>query len=158
MIKKYLLSIVFSILLMLVFASVAAAQTDVTMNLGVSANVVASCRMSSVSNVGFGTYDPTDSNNDDDGAGSMTFRCVKATAYKTFITGTREMSGTTDTLTFELYTDAGRTTVFPSDNSGSSTNATSNAPVTANIYGRIPALQDVGVDSYSATLVATVEY
>ena len=89
----------------------------------------------------------------------MVFRCVKNTSYKTYIAGTRTMTdGGTENLNFQLYNEAGRTTTYASDNSVGGTSAPSLSPITTNIYGRIPASQDVGVASYSAALTATVEY
>ncbi|HPO36233.1 MAG TPA: spore coat U domain-containing protein [Syntrophales bacterium] len=128
-----------------------------TSNLNVSANVVAKCSIQSVTDIAFGEYDVT-SSSPTDAAGDMTFKCTKGTSFKTYITGTRQMSNGTDNLTFQLYSDPGRSTVFPSDNSGSSENASSSAPITKNIYGRIPAGQDVSVGQYTDSLVITVNY
>jgi len=134
------------------------AAGSATNNLGVQATVAASCRISSVTDINFGAYDPTVATNTD-AAGDMVFRCVKSTNYKTFISGARSLTGTGGTLTFELYSDSNRTAAYPTDNSGSATQAGSNAPVTKNVYGRIAALQDAGVGAdYAATLTATVEY
>ncbi len=146
------------IVAMMVFAaaSIARAQTA-TSSLSVSASVVAGCRISSVGNISYGSYDPLDSS-PKDAEGNMVFRCVKGTSYKTYITGTRAMTGGTDVLSFQLYTDSARTAIFPSSNSGSSTTSTSLSPITQSIYGRISPGQDVAPASYNTTLVATVEY
>jgi spore coat protein U-like protein len=127
-----------------------------TNNLEVTASVAAACSISSVSNIAFGAYDPT-AGTPSDAAGNLVFRCVKNTSYSTYVTGTRSMSGGGDTLNFNLYSDAGRTTAYPAA-TGTGGTAANLSPMTSNIYGRIPATQDVGVASYSATLVATVEY
>ena len=135
--------------------SMAATKTN---NLNVTATVVANCNITSVTDITFGTYDTT-SATPLDANGDMTFRCTKNTSYKAYITGTRTMTGSgADTLTFTLFSDAGHTTSFPIDNSGAPTSAPSNAPISKTVYGRIPATQDVGVDSYAQVLVATVEY
>jgi spore coat protein U-like protein len=135
--------------------SMAATKTN---NLNVTATVVANCNITSVTDITFGTYDTT-SATPLDANGDMTFRCTKNTSYKTYITGTRTMTGSgADTLTFTLFTDAGHTTSFPIDNSGGATVAPSNAAIVKTIYGRVPATQDVGIDSYAKVLVATVEY
>ena len=128
-----------------------------TNSMNVSATVNAACQISSVADISFGVYDPL-SVTPTDAAGNVVLRCVKGTSYKTYITGTRSMSGGGNTLNFDLYEDAGRTTTFPINNSAGSTTATSILPVTKNVYGRIPAGQDVTVASYTTTLVATVEY
>jgi spore coat protein U-like protein len=136
--------------------SMAATKTN---NLQVTASVAANCNIVSVTDIAFGAYDPL-SATPLDVNGDMTFRCTKNTSYKTYLVGTRQMVGAvySDNLNFQLYSDSGRTTVYPNDNSGASSNAPNFNPITATIYGRIPALQDVSVDSYSRTLTATVEY
>jgi spore coat protein U-like protein len=110
-----------------------------------------------VTAIAFGPYDPT-ATTALDASGGMQFKCVKGTSYKTFITGTRSMNGGGDTLTFSLFTDSGRSTTFPADNSAGGTTATNNTSVTTSIYGRIAAGQNVGVNAYSGSVTATVEY
>ncbi len=147
---------VFAMLLTLAFANVALAATK-TNDLNVTASVAPSCRIMSVADIGFGAYDPTDPA-DLDAAGDMKFRCVKNTTYWTYIVGTRQMTDGTDLLNFQLYTDSGRLTAYPSTKEGGGTSAPSNAEITTDIYGRIPNQQDVEVGSYTVTLTATVEY
>lgn len=159
--KRTLMAISIGIMMaVLVLVSVpnTASAATASAGLNVTATVVGSCRVTSTTDVAFGNYDPTDTNNDDDGQGSMTFRCTKGVAYMLWINGTRSMTVGTDTLNFELYTNAGRTVAFPSAAGALSTTSSSNAPVTTQIYGRIPALQDVGAGGYSTTLQASVEY
>lgn len=134
--------------------SQAATKTNI---LQVTATVIASCNINSVTDIAFGNYDPI-SSVPTDATGSVILQCAKDTAYKTYIVGTRAMTGGSDTLNFDLYSDAGRTTTFPSDNSGTATNAPDINPITKIIYGRIPAQQNVGVASYSKTLTVTIEY
>jgi spore coat protein U-like protein len=131
--------------------------TTKTNILQVTATVIASCNINSVTDIAFGNYDPI-SPVPADAAGSVILQCAKDTAYKTYITGTRAMTGGSDTLNFDLYSDAGRTMTFPSDNSETATNAPDINPITKIIYGRIPAQQNVGVANYSRTLTVTVEY
>jgi spore coat protein U-like protein len=144
-------------LIVFVGGSSLALAATATNNLGVSANVASACHISSVTDISFGAYDPT-SGTPLDAAGNMVFRCIKNTSYKAYITGTRTLSGGTDSLSFDLYSDSGHSAAFPADNSGGGTTAPSLSPITKDIYGRIPISQDVGAASYSATLVATVEY
>jgi spore coat protein U-like protein len=138
------------------FSSAAIAGTA-TNNLTVSANVSAGCQISSIGNISFGNYDPL-SVSPNDAAGNIVFRCVKGTSYKTYISGTRAMTGSANILNFQLYNDQAHTSTFPSNNSGNSTTASSNSPISKDIYGRIDPQQDVAPASYSATLIATVEY
>jgi spore coat protein U-like protein len=130
-----------------------------SINISFSAPVVPTCEITNVNDIAFGAYDPLSETNLD-AAGRMSFKCGKGIAYKTYIVGTRQMVGAVEAenLNFELYSDDLRTTVFPSDNSGDSTVSFNNGLITAMIYGRIPADQDVSVDTYSRILTATVEY
>ena len=155
--KRIIILTALVVIVVLAMSGVSMAATK-TNNLNISATVVANCNITSVTDITFGVYDTT-SLTPLDANGDMTFRCTKNTAYKAYITGVRAMTGGgADTLTFTLFSDAGHTTAFPIDNSGAPTNAPSNAPISKTIFGRIPATQDVGVDSYSKVLVATVEY
>jgi len=135
----------------------AMAATD-TSNLTSTVVVPAVCTISSVTDLDFGTYDVTSATDDDDGAGDVSFRCTKGTVYDVYITGARTMTDGTDTLSFEMYTDAGRTAAWASSAPGSGGTAGSNAPITLDIYGRITALQDVQAGTYNGTVVVTVEY
>jgi spore coat protein U-like protein len=129
-----------------------------TGTLDVSATVISTCRIISTDNVDFGNYDPTNIVADDDGAGSGTFRCTKGTSYRTYIARSNTMTDGTDSLTYELYSDSGRSSSYPSASPGISGNAASNVPITADIYGTISALQDAQPGSYFETVTFTVEY
>jgi spore coat protein U-like protein len=151
------------ILMILVAVAVALASVNVmaatdTSNLTSTAVVPAVCTISSVTNLDFGTYDPTSATDDDDGVGDANFRCTKGTAYDVYITGARTMTDGTDTLNFEMYTDVGRTAAWASASPGTTGTAASNAIITLDIYGRITALQDVQAGTYNGTVVVTVEY
>lgn len=140
-------------------ASSAAQVTTDTATLNVTATVVNKARITSVTAIAFGDYDPTDSN-PTDADGSVTVRATKALAYEIYVTGTREMSDTSgQTLDYELYSDSGRTTVWgDSSGDGLDFKSTSNAETTYTIYGRVSALQDVSAASFSDTVTVTVEY
>jgi spore coat protein U-like protein len=158
--RNRLLLIGFVMLFALIAANIGMAQTTVDDTFDVTATVAESCRITSVPDINFGAYDPTDPAPNDE-AGSINLRCVRGTDYGTYITGTREMDSVTsgDTLTFELYSDAGHTTAYLDATPGITGTALSNAEITSDIYGRIAALQDVGVGAdYTVTLTATVEY
>lgn len=129
-----------------------------TSALSASASVAANCNIQSVSNLDFGTYDPTAAVADDDGIGNVQFRCTKGTSYQMYVTGTRTMTNGTDTLNYELYRETARANAWPSAIPGVSGSAANNSPVTTNIYGRISALQDVSTGSYSGTVTFTIEY
>ncbi len=153
---KKLMLIVIGLVLILSTVS-AIAQTDTTA-LTASATVMGSCRLTSVTNLDFGTYDPTNPANDDDGVGDFTFRCTRGTNYDLYISGVRTMTDGTDTLNYDLYQDISRATVWAAASPGTTGISANNAPNTTNIYGRIPALQDVQAGAYSGTVTVTVEY
>src|SRR3546814_4441461 len=96
----------------------------------VTANVVASCKVTSTTDIAFGNYDPADANNTTalDAAGSIAVRCVKGTAANvaieqganpaagsSCITPLRQMAGGTERLNYAIYQDAARTTVWGCD-------------------------------------------
>lgn len=153
---KKLMLIVIGLVLILSTVS-AMAQTDTTA-LTASATVMGSCRLTSVTNLDFGTYDPTNPANDDDGVGDFTFRCTRGTNYDLYISGVRTMTDGTDTLNYDLYQDISRATVWAAASPGTTGISANNAPNITNIYGRIPALQDVQAGAYSGTVTVTVEY
>ncbi|OGP49365.1 MAG: hypothetical protein A2Y79_09575 [Deltaproteobacteria bacterium RBG_13_43_22] len=156
--KRIIILVALTAIGILDMSSISMAATK-TNNLNVTASVATNCNIISVTDVAFGAYDPTNAT-DLDVNGDLTFRCTKNTAFKTYIVGTRAMVGAVnlDNLNFELYTDAGRTTVYPSTNAGGSTVTPNNSPIISTIYGRIPALQDASIDTYSKVLTAAVEY
>jgi spore coat protein U domain-containing protein, fimbrial subunit CupE1/2/3/6 len=159
MIKGFLTGIL--IIVMIAFAENAKAGSTMS-SFSVSTNAIPVCIITkSPSTMDFGGYDPTSNVNNNNGAGSFGFKCAKGTAYKVYITGTRTMTSGTETLSFELYSDTGRTLVFPStDASGISGAATSNGiEIMTNIYGSIPAGQDVTAGkTFAQTLTVTVDY
>ncbi|MDH4232537.1 MAG: spore coat U domain-containing protein [Nitrospirota bacterium] len=143
---------------LLAMAGAAFAGTD-TNSIQVLANVPPVCRITTAAtDVDFGTYDPTLDADDTDGTSSVSFRCVKGTTYWTYIARANTMTAGTESLTYELYTDAARTTVWDASKTGVGNSSASNAVQTIDIYGKIPKLQDVGAGSYSESVTVTVEY
>lgn len=136
------------------------AATD-TGTLEVRASVIGTCRViTPATDVDFGNYDPTDTLDNSSGAGDFSFRCTRGTSYGTYIVRNNQMANgaATETLDYELYTDMARTAVFPSSSVGTPDTAATNSPITIDVYGTIPALQDVPVDTFSETVTFTVEY
>lgn len=142
-------------------AAAVLAATD-TGTLEVRANVIGTCRViTPATDVDFGNYDPTDPVANTSGQGDFTFRCTRGTAYGTYIVRNNQMTdGGTEILNYELYTDAGRTAgnEFPDATVGTPDSAADNSPITINVYGTIPPLQDVPVASFSETVTFTVEW
>jgi spore coat protein U-like protein len=140
------------------FAANLAMATESTLPLNVTASVANSCTVSAVTGIAFGAYDPTSASPLDQ-TGSISFKCVRGTSYKTFITGTRTMTGAGGSLPFLLFSDSGHTTPFANDNTVGGATAADINTINTNVYGRIAAGQDVAVGSdYAVALTATVEY
>lgn len=141
----------------------------------VTANVVSSCRITSTTDINFGTYDPADVNNTValDANGSIAVRCVKGTVANVAIeqgsnpapgstcaAPLRRMAGGADLLAYAIYQDAARTTIWGCDptNDQTFTAATVLTPTTLTTYGRIPPGQDVGIGAFSDTVNVTVTF
>lgn len=147
-----------------------------TGNFDVTATVAASCNVVSTTDIAFGTYDPADVNFSTplDGTGSITIRCVRgvvanvaldqglfAGAGSTCVAPLRRMSdGGTERLSYDIYQNAARTTVWGCDatNDQTFTAASPSTPTVLTTYGRVPAGQDVAVGSYEDTVTVTVTF
>jgi len=118
--------------------------------------------------VAFGSYDvfaagPTDS------TGTIIYRCSASDhdiriAISAGTSGTytnRTLKRSTDDLLYNLYYN-GFTQVWGDGSGGTTTyfikNPPNNQDVTLVVFGRITAGQDVGVGSYTDTVVVTLEY
>jgi spore coat protein U-like protein len=112
----------------------------------------AACRFNGVTDMTFSGYSPVG------GAvaatATLTYRCtgITSSASLAITPTTRTMTSGASTLSFQLYTDAARTTVFPGSPAVT-------IPVVANgtvtVYGYITA-QDVVAGNYARTLTATL--
>jgi spore coat protein U-like protein len=145
----------------------AAAQTA-TANLNVSATVTANCSITTTA-VAFGSYDPvvTHASTPLDGTGSVVVTCTKGAGTRIDLGlggnasgSTRRMAGGGDFLTYELYQNSTRTTVWGSGAVAgmSIVAAPSKAARTFTVYGRVAAGQDVGAASYADSVVATINF
>jgi spore coat protein U-like protein len=139
-----------------------------TANLGVSATVTNNCTISTGA-VAFGAYDPVVANAaaNLDGTGTVTVACTKGSTATIGLGlganpsgSVRRMSGGTDFLTYELYQDASRSTVWGNSGAGllSPAAAPSKAARNFTVYGRVPSNQDVAAGNYNDTVLATVNF
>jgi spore coat protein U-like protein len=119
--------------------------------------------------VAFGTYDPVAANVTAplDGTGTVVVTCTRGAGTRIDLglgaaaSGTtRRMAGAGEFLTYELYQNTGRTTVWGAGAAAglTITQAPSKAPRTFTVFGRVPAGQDVSAGSYSDTVVATINF
>ena len=126
----------------------------------------AACTLSATA-VAFGTYDvfqagPTDS------TGTITYRCANndrniriAISAGSGTFANRTLKRVTDNMLYNLFY-GGFTQVWGDGTGGTTTYFENNPPngkdVVLTVYGRIAAGQDVGVGSYTDTVVVTLEY
>lgn len=127
----------------------------------------AHCTIATTS-VSFGSYDvfastPTDT------TGTVSVTCTgNADVTITLSKGgsssfnPRTLNGGTDTLKYNLYKDAARTTIW-GDGTGSTATYTqlgvpNNTAQNLTIYGRIPAAQDVRAGTYTDSITVTIDF
>lgn len=127
----------------------------------------AHCTISTTS-VSFGSYDvfastPTDT------TGTVSFTCTgNADVTITLSKGggstfnPRTLNGGADTLNYNLFRDAARTTIW-GDGTGSTAtytlvNVPNNAAQNLTIYGRIPAAQDVSAGTYTDSVTVNIDF
>lgn len=146
-----------------------ASAATATANLAVSATVTNNCTISTAA-LAFGSYDPVVANASTalDGTGTVSIACTKGTSATIGLGlgsnasgSTRRMNdGSGNYLTYEMYQNAGRTTLW--GNSGADLNspaaAPSKAPRDFTVYGRVASNQDATAGSYTDTVVATVNF
>lgn len=153
----------------LVLAPPVFAQTS-TDTLNVTATVTASCDITSTTTLAFGSV--TQSATDVDNAGAVNLICTTSTPW--FLSAAAGANATgaqnrmkhaslAEYLNYDIYSDAGRSTIFPvaagtlgaGDTGGAGTGVAQTVPV----YGRIPAGQTLPTPgSYTDTVTMTVTY
>ena len=138
-------------------------------SLTVTANVTKNCTITTAP-VNFGNYDSVAANATAplDGIGTVTVTCTKGAPAKVGLSvgsnaqgTTRRMAGGTAAyLTYELYRDNARATVWgdTADTALDVPAAPDRNPRAFTVYGRVAAAQDASVGSYTDTVVATVNF
>jgi len=154
--------------LMLCMATNAHAGSTST-SLALSASVSNNCTIST-SAVGFGSYDPVVVNASAalDGTGTVSIACTKGATTTIGLDlgsnasgSTRRLTdGSSNYLTYELYQDSGRSTVWGNAGSGLFTPvaAPSKASRSFAAYGRVAGSQDVPAGTFTDTVTATVNF
>ncbi len=140
---------------------------SISANLNVSATVTDNCIISTA-DLAFGAYDPivTNASSPKDSTGTVNITCTSGAVTNVELdTGanasgsTRRMKAGSNYLTYEIYQDSGRNTVWGSGASKLDTGTAPNFNLRAfTAYGRITAGQDVPAGSYTDTVVATVNF
>jgi spore coat protein U-like protein len=152
---------------MMMFATVAMAQAgSVDGNGTVEATVAGRCVLDAPFAIDFGEYDVfTNETVDLDADGSVEYRCTQGVdTHKVYVAtnfGAMDRAGGGGTLDFALYSDTGRTSLFPTT-FGTGLDGAGAGGVTGGyiieIFGRVPMNQDVPAGDYSATVVVSVDW
>ena len=133
-----------------------------------SAQASASCTISTTSVV-FGNYNVFNGSALDS-TGTVTYRCnpqtqsiiISLSKGQSATYSPRKMNQGAENLTYDLFTNAGRTTIWGDGTGGTSVYSDPNPPknidVNITVYGRVPAGQDVSAGSYSDTVSATINF
>ena len=126
-----------------------------------------SCTVSTTS-VNFGSYNVF-TGSDTDSTGTITIDC-NGSAHDIVVTlskgasssfSPRTMLRGSEGLSYNLYRDAARTSVWGDGTAGTSTYTNPNppnSPFNVPIYGRVPAGQDVSAGVYSDTVSAVINF
>jgi spore coat protein U-like protein len=143
-----------------------AVAATTTGTFGVTANVTVNCTVTGTT-LAFGAYNPT-SAIPLDGSSVLTVTCTKGAVVSSVqlsmgANGTgsqrRMAAGTTDMLTYELYTDKPGGVVWTMSTTGNGfTSAGPSTPNLLTVFGRIPIGQNVPVGAYTDTVTATVNF
>lgn len=131
--------------------------------------VHAACSFSSVTDVGFGVYNVFDLLPNSSGVGSISIYCrgsgsdhgydVTLSRGQSHSYTSRIMKSGANILNYNIYTSATRTIVWGDGTGGSHIQtAYKNSTTTLDLYGQIPAGQDVAKGIYIDDLIATVNF
>lgn len=141
-----------------------AATTTATMP--VSATVPVSCTAAAGTSMAFGTLTTTLALavTQDDATGTLTVTCTNGASYSivagdgnNYSGGWRMVNGSSQYVTYSLYSNSGYTTAFP--RSGTTLGGTGNGSAqTITAYGRVPAQTAGGSGSFTDSVTFTVTY
>jgi len=132
----------------------------------VASTVASNCRIA-VSDLSFGAYDPlvTHAASSLDASTILTVTCTKGTTANVLVSdgghgaaGARRMASGSQSLSYELYRDASRSSRWERGNVLALRAEGAFTPTTLAVYGRIPAGQVVPAGAYSDTVTATVDF
>jgi spore coat protein U-like protein len=137
-------------------------------NLAVGATVIRNCTITA-GTLAFGNYDPIVANDTTplDQSGTFTVTCTRGGAPAVWVgmgnglnySGGRRMTDGAEFLNYELYSNAGRTTVWGNlVGTGLVVSQNGRTPVTVTVYGSVAAGQDVLAGGYADTVVMTVNF
>lgn len=135
-----------------------AAQLQTTFQ--VTSNIPGSCSAATATELAFGAYN----GGQNDQTGTITVTCTTGTTFQVGLNdganysapNRRMKHGAANYLTYELYSDAGRTTRWGNDDSSDMHMTSDGAVQNINVYGRMPAGQSGPIGNYADTITVTV--
>ncbi|QKC82862.1 spore coat U domain-containing protein [Mesorhizobium sp. NZP2077] len=143
-----------------------ARATTTTTPMVVQMTITASCTISSASTLNFGSSGVIAANVDQ--TSTVQVQCTNTTPYNIGLdagTGTgatvaaRKMTNGAATITYSLYSDSGRTTVWGNTIGTNTVSATgSGSAQSFTVYGRVPAQATPAPAVYTDTVTVTVTY
>lgn len=168
---KLIKHFVIAILGLAALASSGAFAAQATDQFQVQATVNANCLVTA-NDLTFGTAYDGSSGTPNDSTTTISVRCTKTTGYTVHADAgltsgstlaTRLMTNGSDNMQYNLYTDAGYTTIWGDTTGGtgvfSGTGAGMGAPQNHTVYGRIPISQNLSPGTYTeTTITVTVFY
>jgi spore coat protein U-like protein len=147
------------------FAGAAYAATT-TSTFNVTMTITSTCTITSSPTLAFGSVGLLSANTD--ATSTLQVQCTNTTPYNIgFDAGTgsgatvaaRKMTNGANTITYSLYSDAGRTTVWGNTVGTNTVAATGNGSAQSfTVYGRVPAQTTPAAAAYSDTITVTVTY
>lgn len=153
-------------LAILAFFGGEAYATTTTTPMAVQMTITASCTINSASTLNFGSSGVIAANVDQ--TSTVQVQCTNTTPYNIGLdagTGTgatvaaRKMTNGAGTITYSLYSDSGRTTVWGNTIGTNTVSATgSGAAQSYTVYGRVPAQSTPAPAVYTDTVTVTVTY
>lgn len=137
----------------------------------ISATVASKCLMQGET-LNFGTYDPASANDQAalNATGNLQVKCTRNTSatitmdggqYPAQASGTSRAMRSADGnsyLSYDLYLDPARSTVWNNTNKVTYSAATAAASQSFSIYGSVPASQDVGDGQYNDVVTITANF
>jgi spore coat protein U-like protein len=126
----------------------------------------ASCRVNSVSDVHFGSYDVFSTVPNQNGIGSLSIKCtggssaiVKLSNGASHSFAPRTLRNGNQVLGYNLYTTAARNIVWGDGTGGTSVMAVGkNHSDHLDVFGSIPEGQDAAVGTYTDNIVVTIDF
>jgi len=151
----------------LVFQTHTASAGTATTSFAVSATVINNCIVTATP-LAFGSYDPTSTSNTP-GTNTIGVTCTNANAYTVALNGGTTSGGTitqrkmtngaSATLNYNIYQDAGHSTLWGDGTTGSTLSATGSGVLqNYTAYGLIPNSQSTIAGSFTDTITTTITF